>query len=281
MTRQNMAPLVEYLQGRKVRYYSGYPSALYLLATYMREQGIRLQAGPAIVFTGAETLLAHQRELIGSVLGCEVAEYYGAAEQGAHVSECERHGCHVDMELGIIEFLPVPGGSSRLRRIVSSGFRNPVMPLLRYNMGDLATLSAGKACLCGRAAPMVERIDGRIESYIITPDGRQLGRLDFLFKESQSIREAQLIQDAADHLTVKVVRGAGYAAADEAALQKDLRAYLGEQIRIEIEYPAEIPRDANGKFRQIVSKVFQDRYGSVSGTAGAEAADGLTSEDER
>ena len=38
------------------------------------------------------------------------------------------------------------------------------------------------------------KIDGRIESYIVTPDGRQLGRLDFLFKDSDRIEEAQLVQ---------------------------------------------------------------------------------------
>jgi len=31
-------------------------------------------------------------------------------------------------------------------------------------------------------------------------------------------------------------------------------------IGIDIDYLKEIPREANGKFRQIVSKVFHDRY---------------------
>jgi phenylacetate-CoA ligase len=110
----------------------------------------------------------------------------------------------------------------------------------------------------------VERIDGRIESYIVTPDGRYLGRLDFLFKNTDAIEEAQLYQDALDHLTVRIVRSPHYADQHEKALMRDLRRYLGNEIRIDLEYLSEIPREANGKFRQIVSKVFLDRHADAT-----------------
>ena len=45
-----------------------------------------------------------------------------------------------------------------------------------------------------------------------------------------------------------------------AALRRDLTEYLGDVIAADIEYVAEIPREANGKFRQIVSRVFEDRH---------------------
>jgi len=259
MTMQNMPPLVDYLQKRRVAFYSGYPSALYLLATYMLENGIRLRHPPRMTVTGAETVLPHQRQVIERALETEVTDQYGASEQCGNISECSRHAYHIDMEFGVVELLAKDGMPVDVRRIVCTGFHNPAMPLIRYDIGDLAVVS-DRTCPCGLQAPTVERIDGRIESYIITPDGRQLGRLDFLFKETANIEEAQLVQECPDRLTVRIVRGDKYNDEDEASLLRELRKYLGGDLQIQPEYIPEIPREANGKFRQIVSHVHRDRF---------------------
>jgi len=258
MTRANMAPLVDYLQRRKVHYYSGYPSGLYLLASYLLENEIRLRYPPRAIFTGAETLLPHQRSALEAAIGGEVADQYGASEQCGNISECEHHRYHVDMEFGVVELLPLPGVDGKAS-IVCTGLRNPVMPLIRYDIGDVATVGEQSPCSCGRSTPTVDFIDGRIESYVITPDGRRLGRLDFLFKETQTIVEAQLIQDRLDHVAVRLVVTPAYCAKDEVRLLEHMRAYLGQRIGIEIERVPEIPKEQNGKFRQIVSHVYIDR----------------------
>lgn len=259
LTKKNMPCLADYLQKRRVTYYSGYPSGLYLVALHFLEEGIRLQNSPRVVVTGAETVLPHQRRLIEKAFNTELADQYGASEFCGNISECEKHSYHVDMEFGVIEFLPMSNFPSNVRRLICTGFWNTAMPLIRYNIGDIVTLS-DRSCTCGRQAPTVEKIDGRIESYVITPDGRQLGRLDFLFKDTNHIEEAQLIQDDIKHLTVKLVRSAEYTNADEARLMHDIRHYLGNDISIDIDYVLKVPRETNGKFRQIVSKVFEDKY---------------------
>ena len=48
--------------------------------------------------------------------------------------------------------------------VVVTGLMNDAMPLIRYDMGDIATLVPGYQCPCGRRAPVIERIDGRSES---------------------------------------------------------------------------------------------------------------------
>jgi len=133
------------------------------------------------------------------------------------------------------------------------------MPVIRYDLGDVGELST-RECGCGRESPTVRSIDGRIESYVITADGRQLGQLDFLFKTTTQIKEAQLIQESIDNLYVKVVPAPGYSKKDEDQLVADIRRYLGDKIAIRVIRVGEIPRETNGKFRQIVSTVFRDRY---------------------
>ncbi|MCP4590283.1 MAG: phenylacetate--CoA ligase family protein [bacterium] len=259
MTKQNMPALVEYLQKRRLEYYAGFPSALYLLATHLLDDRASLGQPPKMVYTGSETLLPHQRSAIQQALGADVGDHYTPSEACAFISECEQHSYHVDTEYGVVELLPLDGGPVDLRRIVGTGFCNPAMPLIRYNTGDLATVSGGD-CSCGRATPIVEKIDGRTDSYIVTPDGRQLGRLSTIFKRTPAIAEAQLVQDTLEHVTVKVVRSDTYTQEDDDRFREDLRRYLGDVILIDVEYLDQIPREDNGKFRQIVSKVFRDRY---------------------
>ena len=260
MTKQNMPALVEYLQKRKVKFYSGYPSAVYLVAQYMLDNKIRLPHPPAVTVLGAETLLPHQRRAMKKAFGGQITDQYGASEQCGNISDCEKGHYHVDMEFGHLEFLPLAGSAPNIRRIICTGFWNEAMPLIRYDVGDIATLPNQEVvCSCGRKSPVVEKIDGRIESYIITPDGRQAGRLDFIFKDSQYIEEAQFIQDEISTVKILVVRSKGFSSVHERELLADLKKYLGEVIRFEIDYVSEIPRTANGKFRQIVSTVFKDK----------------------
>ena len=259
LTEKNMPFVADYLCGRRVAYYAGYPSALYLVACYFLAKSIRLPYPPKFVVTGAESLLPHQRKIIARAFGTVVTDQYGASEQCGNISECEYHKYHIDMEFGIVELLPISGFPSSVRRIICTGFCNPAMPFIRYDIEDIATISEEK-CECGRQSPIVEKIDGRIESYILTPDGRQLGRLDFLFKKTVRIEEVQLVQNAVSSVTVKIVRSPGYCPADEKSLLGNLTRYLGDQITIKLAYVEHIPRGRNGKFRQIISHVFRDRY---------------------
>lgn len=260
MTEKNMAALADYLIQRQVKYYSGYPSGVYLVAKYLLDNNIRLPHPPEIVTLGAETLLPHQQQTIAEAFNCDVTDQYGASEQCGNISDCEHHHYHADMEFGAIEFLPLSGVPANVRRIVCSGFWNFAMPLIRYDIGDIATLPETETeCPCGRKSPIVERIDGRIESYIITSDGRQLGRLDFLFKDTPAIEEAQLVQERISEVAIRLVCNAQYSTQHEKKLLADCRRYLGDSIQIHFEYLEEIPRSANGKFRQIISTVFKDK----------------------
>jgi phenylacetate-CoA ligase len=259
LSKNNLTAVAKYLCKRRVKYYSGYPSGIYLLACFFLENKIHLSYPPRAVLTGSETLLPHQREIIGKAFDTEVSDQYGTSEQCGNISACEKHSYHVDMEFGIVEFLPMKNMPSNVRRIVCTGFHNLVMPMVRYDIGDIATVN-DSICSCGRESTTVEKIDGRIESYILTPDGRQLGRLGFLFYDTHNIKEAQLVQKSLDSLVVRIVPSSKYCSTNENALVEVMKKYLGNRIAINLEYIDTIPREANGKFRHIISDVFRDKY---------------------
>jgi len=258
MMSYNMESIYNFLNSRNVKYYSGYPSGIYLLAKYLIDNKLKLYNPPPIIITGSESLLNHQRLAFKNAFNSKTIDYYGVTEACVGISTCEYDNYHEDTEIGITEYLPIENDlNSQKREIICTGFLNRAMPLIRYKVGDIATISdeKGKKCRCGRESPIIKAIDGRIEGYIITSDGRRLGRLDFLFKKNHNIHEAQLVQNDINNLTINVVREKNYKIENENELLKNIKNYVGNQINIRFNYLEEIPREKNGKFRQIISKI--------------------------
>ena len=98
-------------------------------------------------------------------------------------------------------------------------------------------------------------VDGRIEDYVVTPDGRWIGRLDHIFKEQLDVAEAQIVQETAEAIEVRIVPRPSFDARAEAGLLKEIRSRVGDQIRIELVRLQEIPREPKGKFQAVKSAV--------------------------
>jgi len=236
-----------------------YPSSLRPIARHILESG-GPEVRPTAVVTSSETLDPTTRELIEAAFGCPVFDHYGAAEMAAFITQCEEGSYHVNPEFGIVEILEDgervgPGEEGEL---VATGFINPVMPLVRYATGDRA-VAGSEDCACGRAFPVVERILGRMDDVLVTPEGRRIGRLDPIFKAVSSFHETRIVQDAPDHVRVEVVVGGrGDPSADEARLRRELRMRLGPSVVIDVERVESLPRTGRGKLRTVENRVLEE-----------------------
>jgi phenylacetate-CoA ligase len=232
----------------------GYPSAIDLLARHMNRTG-DTRIRPQAVLTNAETLLDRQRDEIERAFHCRVFDNYGA-EYSVFVGTCPQGGRHLFSEFGVMEILkdgmPAPPGVEG--DVVVTGLRNDAMPLIRYCVGDVASLLPG-VCWCGRAHPRVGPIVGRVEDFILTPDGRAIGRLDGILKGASNIIEAQLVQQEMDRLTLKVVPAPECTEDNVASVVHNLRLLVGPGMDIETRLVQQIERAPSGKFRFVVSHV--------------------------
>jgi phenylacetate-CoA ligase len=139
--------------------------------------------------------------------------------------------------------------------VVCTGFGNYATPLIRYDVGDVAVQSRQAVCQCGRGGTLIDRIVGRTEDYVLTPDGRLVGRLDHLFKDAVRVKHAQIVQTEIDEVIIRIVKDHAYTMEDEQEILREARLRLGSSIDIRFEYVDEIPRTKNGKFRFIISNV--------------------------
>jgi phenylacetate-CoA ligase len=234
----------------------GYPWTIYLLALCMGKAG-RDDVHPKAIYTSSETILEHQRRAIEQQFGCKVYDFYGSGEMVANILECPDGSRHVIGSHSIVEFLrqdgtpALPGEEAEM---VCTSLLNLATPLIRYRSGDIVVLS-DRQCSCSRPGPLVEKIIGRVEDVIVAPDGKYWITLDLVFKEVDTIVEAQIVQPSREQLLIKVVRGPGYCDADTQKMLDELRRLVGDGMRIDFEFMEKIPRTPLGKFRPMLSCV--------------------------
>lgn len=255
LTPKTLPAVVEWMNTQSFAFFAGFPTSMAIVAAFMKENGLRLHRRPKVVCSGSETLTPATASLLREQFGAPVTEVYGMGESAGGFAECEAGRLHADFELGRVELLPVSGSADpELRRLVLTGYESPAMPFIRYDVGDYVRVSPG-TCVCGRQSLVVESVDGRVQDYLQTPDGRRLYALDHVFRASGLVREGQLVQRALDEVEVRVVPRAGYGPADEEAMKQELAMRAGKTLRIRFTYLDAIPRLDNGKFRQVVSKL--------------------------
>ena len=222
--------------------------------------------------------MPHQRAEIEKAFSCRLMDWYGASEMVANIVQCEQGSYHIRPEYGVVEVLKADGSPAlpgEEGTLVGTGLNNRAMPLIRYRVGDNVVRRAG-ICPCGRGGDLVEKITGRVEDVIVTPDGRWLTRLDHIFKGIHGVEEAQLVQEVPAELRIRLVRKPEFGPHDEQEILANLRSRLGNEINLKFEYLDQIPRTKSGKFRFVVSRVPLE---SGSGLQTGQVA-GLAEEDE-
>ncbi len=125
-------------------------------------------------------------------------------------------------------------------------------PLVRYRIGDSITLADNsKKCACGSIFPLVERIDGRTNDYILSPTHGKvnLGNISNSTKDTRGIVCFQLIQDKIDHLEIRIVASKDFDKKQEMNFISSLRERIGNEIVLDIRYVKAIEKEKSGKFR--------------------------------
>ena len=130
------------LKRRKPYMVHAHPSTIYALACYIGE---KYNGGKAfeIFESSGELLEPYMRETISRNLKCQVINRYGLAELGVMAYELNGHldGIQVLESEGWAESHPIENTDTSDEELIFTGFRNRLMPMIRYRTGDSATVS--------------------------------------------------------------------------------------------------------------------------------------------
>ena len=260
--RTPIRALIETICEIKPDYLCTFSSLLLEILRHARGEGIELPPLMEAIGVGE----ASPPELAGlcrEVWGAPLASTYTAAETGALAYQCREGGrWHLQSEKSIIEVLDTEGrpcAPGETGRVIVTPLHNFAMPLLRYEIGDLATVGEGP-CACGRTLPVLDAIPGRARDLLMLPSGelRPPYYGHGAVMQVRSIRQHQVIQTSRNQVCIRLVVAQPLTREEEAHVIKSATDALGGAFTVSIEYVDEILRSPNGKFAE-----FERRFNSA------------------
>lgn len=261
MSEKNLEEMVRTIAEARPVLLDGYAEALDFLARYVASRGA-IPARPKAVMSSAQTLPLASRRVIEEAFGCAVFDKYGSREFSGIAYECEAHaGHHVVAEGYIVEILKggEPAKPGEVGEVVITDLSNYCMPFIRYRIGDLAeAMDALAPCACGRGAPRIGAIEGRVQSIIQGTDGRFVPGTFFAhyLKEFEyAIKQFQVVQEEPGAITFRVVKGGRFSDDVLGEVLAGFRGVLGDDLRIAVDFVEEVAMVRTGKRVMAVSKL--------------------------
>ena len=257
-TSGDVDPHIDWLAKIRARYLASYSSMVQPFAERIRERNLDIRFDRVITRGGVVT--AEMRILCKKVFGGPLVDQYGADEIGQIACECPHCGeYHINAEAVFVEILDEEGASVKpgeTGRVILTNLYNYAMPLIRYEIGDLATRSP-KILKCELRLPSLTRIIGRYRNMFTLADGRVLfpnvpmsGFRDYL-----GYSQIQIVQTDFDNLEVRYVPDGSRQDADRPGLEAWLRKGLDPCFGVQVNEVEKIMPSSDGKYEDFLSLV--------------------------
>jgi phenylacetate-CoA ligase len=239
----------------------GHAHSLFLLASFINARCPNATIRPNAIISTCMVLHDFERQAIEHAFACRVTNRYGCEEVSLIACECERHeGLHVNADCVIVELInergePCPTGTPG--RVVVTDLINRAMPMVRYEVGDMAIWSH-RPCSCGRTLPLLERIEGRVADYVVTASGTYISGISLTENfavQIPGIAQLQIIQEAIDEFTFNIVRGYDFGQLSEETLTLLVQQRFGPTAQFTCRFVDRILPEPSGKFRFCISHV--------------------------
>lgn len=247
---------VETLRKTGTKVVVGYASAIERLAIYLLSRSEVLEMDGVI--TISEVLSDEARSRIGKAFQSPAISRYSTEELGVLANQdTTGQFFYLNQANYFIEILKQdseePASVGELGRIVVTDYFNRSMPLVRYDIGDLATPLEIQNGLVTK----IDRVEGRRLAVIRNVNGDVISsfQINGALRESQDIVQFQFSQEGvADYKLRAVVKQP----IDEAVVVKLYKNILGDSARIQLEYVDDIPALPSGKRPYILQNYYQN-----------------------
>lgn len=223
----------------------------YLAIVIERARALRLKL-PRVrfVLTLFELCSELHRRAISEAFECPVFDAYGATEYGPIILQCERGTYHVNPESVIVE---VDSADARgAGRMLVTTLSKTIMPLLRYDTGDLAIRETFVCdCPCSETETL-RSLEGRLVDCIVSTRGERVtpGAIDrAIASQLEGVVTYCAVQRGPATYQLEVLASQGFRPARCAHAIDALHELLGPGAAIRATHERELLPAASGKFR--------------------------------
>ena len=273
LARQHMPAYIDAIRAWKPSFIQAYPSAIYPLARWLQEHPAPdVVARIRAVMLFSESVLEQHLHLLHEVFPCPVLQHYGQSERilmAASMPDDSRNFFYP--QYGHLELVDHSGAAvtqpGTLGEIVGTSFDNQVMPFIRYRTGDMAILG-GDAHPLLPGHPVVERIEGRRQEFIVCSD-RRLISVNALtttrYPDLEAAEAIQFEQCVPGQFTVKVLSPRPMPAAAAQRVMRAMAEKTGEGCKVSVTQVEHIARTARGKHQMLIQHLDLASYFGASG----------------
>lgn len=238
-----------------------HPSSGEALARFLQKRGLSLSI--PLVLTSSEMLTPAGRLLMEAVFNATVVDHYGMAERVVFAAGVAAGAYYFNPAYGRVELRPVAEAEAphghRAFEIVATGYWNEAMPLVRYRSGDRVIVPAAyteqdiEDVTLG-LRPVVS-IQGRDKEHLISPRGEIIVGLTHAAYGIKGLVRMQVVQDAADAATIRVVVDPRAGRIDEDQLLKRVYEWVPADMHVTIRQVEEIERLPSGKTPFVIRRI--------------------------
>ncbi len=263
MTEESMLNFARKMQKRPPSLIYGHAHGVYTLAKLFEKKGIT-NIRPKGIYSAGMVMHDWERKKVEEVFQCKFQDRYGCEELGMIATECKKQeGLHINTDSHYVEFLDKDGrpvGPGERGYIVITDLTNMVMPFIRYRLEDVV-IHSSKKCSCGRTQPLIDKIEGRVADFLITPESELVSGIsltDHFAGFIPGVAQIQIVQDKLDRLNLRIVKDDNFKNESQQQISHLVKEFFGDKMRYECEFVDEIAKEASGKFRFTICKVDHD-----------------------
>ena len=260
MSEDDMLEYVEVINKEKPKIIEAYVQSIYELSKFIVNNDFQIYS-PKGIITSAGTLYLDQKKLIEDVFNTKVYNRYGSREVGDMACSCEKdEGLHLNIFNHYIEILNdklEPCKPGEIGQIYVTTLNNYVMPLIRYQIGDLAVPAEDEQCSCGRGLPLIKKVVGRDVNVFKTKDGTLIDGEYFthLIYFKDWIKKFQIVQKQFDLIKLSFVLNDEKSESDMKEIVDKTKIVMGQDCKVEFEFVDDIELTKSGKYLYTLSEV--------------------------
>jgi phenylacetate-coenzyme A ligase PaaK-like adenylate-forming protein len=202
------------------------------------------RAGTAMFSPRASAVDSELRDTFCS-MGIPVRSTYSSEEVGSIGLECEKNAgtYHITTSNVLVEVIPdasVRVGSEAVGRVLVTHLHSYATPFIRYDLGDIATLS--DRCRCGHDGPVLSNVHGRSKALLKHASGR-VSTLYVRARELTAVAkfdEYRIRQTAIETIVVEIGGRDSLTPEETAALVALIRRHAGDEFEVAVKAVARI-----------------------------------------
>lgn len=243
----NSKVFLNLLKNWKPKFIRGYPSSIFLLSRYAEKFNIKLENLKAI-FTASEKLTKDHRQQIEANFGVKVFDHYGQAEITVMIHEWDDHcGLRNLNYYGYPEFIPTE--NKNIYKLIATNLHNDVMPLIRYDTGDLVEISSETK---NSKKLNIKEIYGRSDDFLSHQSGYDMPSVNFYtyFSNIKEVKRFQFIETKSDlELRIQI---------DEDVDKSSLKDFINDEMllrfgkKVKINITNQFIQNHDGKLSAVV-----------------------------